>query len=146
ATILHNICVRQRAAPSRTELVAAVLEAVGSADWRWLHALQVFTPADGLDSCGLVGSFHEISLSAFSLAKCQSIWGVRSRQESLEIIGEAQCLEFLQDYCRHLLDKLITQLRRFDRTELCLLAGDHYQRARLEQFRWRRTIRALRAI
>lgn len=145
ATMLHGVC-RGQAAVSRTDLVAAVLEVVGSSDWRWLHARQVNTPGDGLESCGIIGSFREIGMSALSLAKCQSIWGFRSREESSEIVGEAECCRFLLEYGIHLRDKLINQLREFDRTQLCVLAGSHYQRARAEQSRWRKTIRALRAI
>jgi hypothetical protein len=146
ATMLHSICAGHDPSLSRTNLVSTVLEAVGSTDWRWLHARQVFTPIDGLESCGIVGPFREIGLSAFSLAKCQSIWEFRSRQDSLEIVGEEECCKFLIEYGLHLRDKLISQLREFDRTQLCLLAGSYYQRARAEQSRWRRTIRALRAI
>jgi hypothetical protein len=146
ATMIHGICNHRFGTLSLTDLAASILDAVGSPDWRWLHAREVVTPGDGLESKGIVGRFREIGLSALSLAKCRSVWRLRSRQDDLEIQGDQECFEFLVAYCVHLLDELTVGIRRFDRAQLCVLAAAHYQRSRLEQSRWRRTIRSLRAI
>lgn len=143
AAILEQI-VGERLA--RDDLRQAVRRAIGSSDWRWLHARPVLRPADRVGSTRLVGRFREIGLSAVSLAKCGSAWQFRERSEGTEIEGEEECKAFLTRYRDDGLDRLIALIRRFDREKLVSLAADSYQAARLEQSSWRATIRALRAI
>ena len=89
AAILCQLAVGHRA--TRDQLRTAVLDAIGSRDWRWLHTHEVLTPLDRLASSGLIDHFREIPMSALSLAKCGSIWGFRSRAAGLEINGESDC-------------------------------------------------------
>jgi hypothetical protein len=145
STILESFADPVHPIP-HTDLAKQVLSAVESRDWRWMHARRAITPIDRLTGHGLVDSFHRIPLSAASLAKCGSIWGLRARSEGLEISGEEECRSFLTLYRNHILDELIDQVRRFDRKKLVTLAAESYQAARAEQQRWRGTIRALRAI
>lgn len=146
AAVLEQIADPSSATASRDQLREVVHSSIGSGDWRWLHAHQVATPVDRLASSGLVGRFREISLSAVSLIKCGSVWGFRARSEGLEIDGEENCRDFLTQYRDHILDELISQVQKFDRKKLIILAAENYQSARLEKSHWHRTIRALRAI
>lgn len=146
AAILEQISSPQVPTLSRERLRKCVRDSIRSRDWRWLHARQVVTPLDRLARSGLSDRFNEIRMSALSLVKCGSIWEIRARSDGLEINGEDECRDFLTLYRDHILDELISDLRRFDRESLMVLAAEIYQAARLEQSRWRGTIRALRAI
>jgi len=145
SAILETFAVPAHPVP-RPELAKQILGAVGSRDWRWMHARRAITPMDRLAGHGLVGSFHRVPFSAVSLAKCGSIWGFRARSEGLDINGEEECRNFLTRYRDHILDELIGDIRKFNRQKLVGLAAESYQAARVEQQRWRGTIRALRAI
>jgi hypothetical protein len=133
-------------ATTRSGLAGQVRAAIGSGDWRWLHAREAFTPLDLMVGSGLVGSFKEMSFSAHALAKCQSVWAFRNRAEGLEISGEENCKSFLATYRESLLGELISRIRTMSRSKLMLLCGQQYQAARAEQEQWRSTIRAMRAI
>jgi hypothetical protein len=87
-----------------------------------------------------------VRLSAISLMKCGSVWGLRPRSDGLEIKGEEACREFLTRYRDYMLERLIAQIREMDRTKLMILAAGAYQAARAEQQHWRETIKAVRAI
>ncbi len=145
SAILEAFSIKTSAVP-RSELAKHVLTACGSRDWRWIHARPAITPMDRLGGHGLVGSFHRVPFSAVALAKCGSIWGIRPRSDGLEINGEGECRDFLTRYRDHILEELIADIRKFSRRALVELAAKSYQSARLEQQRWRGTIRALRAI
>jgi hypothetical protein len=145
ATVLESL--QGNTAPiSRTELRDAVQQAIGSKDWRWMHARPVRRPVDLLGSIGLTDRFKEIGLSATALAKCGSTWELRSEQDGLEITGEDDCKKFLTEYRDHILAMLLTRIRLFNRKQLVLAAAGTYQASRLEQENWRATIGALRAI
>jgi len=131
---------------SREALRDVVRTAIGSSDWRWLHAREAFTPLERMARSDLFEDFHEIPLAAFSLAKCRSVWQFRRREEGTEISGEEECREFLAQYKEHILGKLISRIRSFNRQHLVLAAASSYQSARYEQSRWRLAIRAMRAI
>jgi hypothetical protein len=131
---------------SRDALRSVVRTAIASTDWRWVHTQQASTPLERLARSGLLERFEEIPLSAFSLAKCQSIWQFRDRSEGTEITGEENCREFLAQYREHILNTLISRIRRFNRDKLVISAAAWYQSARYEQSRWRFAIRAMRAI
>lgn len=130
----------------RSDLRRAIQEAIGSKDWRWLHARAVSTPLDRLGAAGLTARFREVELSAIALAKCGSTWELRSAQDESEIQGEAECKVFLIHYRDHILTRLISHIKQFSRKQLALAAAETYQAARLEQSSWRATITALRAI
>jgi hypothetical protein len=130
----------------RAKLTEQILHSIGSRDWRWLHMRRATIPADTLAYRGLAGRFRKVPLSAVSLVKCGSIWGFRTRAEGMEINGEEECRDFLTKYRDHMVDELITEVKKFDRVKLVTLAADSYQAARVEQQHWRGTIRAMRAI
>lgn len=115
-------------------------------DWRWMHAHKVLTPVQHLAAAKLIGEFQEIRLSAFSLAKCGSVWNFWPRSNGCEIKGENDCKQFLRLYRDNLLQYILSEIRQYDREELVSFVATHYQAARFEQPQWRGTIRALRAI
>ena len=144
--ILEGLSSSVAASPSREELRVAIREAIGSSDWRWMHAREAFTPIERLAHAGLVEQFKEIPLSAFALVKCGSVWQFRDRSQGVEINGEGDCRHFLAQYREDLLHTLITRIRRFTRDRLIVLAAARYQAARQEQSQWHIAIRAMRAI
>lgn len=146
AAIVEQIAAASGVPVPRDRLSESIREAIGSRDWRWLHARPVATPLDRLASGGIISRFHGIPLSATSLVKCGSVWSVHERSEGLEIDGEEACRDFLTKYRDHILNGLISQIRSFNRERLVTLSAGSYQSARLEQSSWRGTIRALRAI
>lgn len=123
-----------------------VRAAVGSSDWRQIHARELFRPEDRLSAAGLSYTFRPVPFSAHTLARCRSVWLFRRREEGNEIDGLAACRQFIFQYHDALLKDLIEDIRRFDRTALCLSCGRRYQSSRTETARWRHSIRALRAI
>jgi hypothetical protein len=131
---------------ARSTLSDEILQAIGSRDWRWIHARSVVTPMDYLSRYQLVGKFHRVPQSAISLVKCGSVWNFHKRSDGLEVSGENECKTFLALYRDHILDDLVTHVRRYNREELTVLSADRYHAARVEQQHWRATIRALRAI
>ncbi len=78
--------------------------------------------------------------------KCRSVWNFRDRALGGEIDGKKECLAFIFQYIDEMLQSLITDIRRYDRAELCVMCAKCHQDARREQTLWRRTIRAMRAI
>lgn len=146
AAVLEQLASPNATGVSRDGLREVVRVAVGSANWRWMHAGEALTPLERLASRGVLGRFKEIPFSAFTLAKCRSVWHFRDRSEGLDIEGEAACEAFLAQYRKHFLDELIKSVRLYDRRQLVVLAAQQYQAARHEQSRWRRAIRAMRAI
>jgi hypothetical protein len=60
--------------PSFAELYDAVLAAIGSPDWRWLHAFQTTRTENWLGAAGLIGPFRAIPFSAHALVRCGSVW------------------------------------------------------------------------
>jgi hypothetical protein len=58
--------------PSFSELHDAVLNAIGSPDWRWLHAFQTRRTENWLVAAGLIGPFRKIPYSAHTLVRCGS--------------------------------------------------------------------------
>lgn len=146
AVILRSL---SKAAPEPLTIDAlktAILDAVGSRDWRWLHAHEAVRPDDLLSATGLVSQFRKIPFSADCLVKCGSIWDFRTRSDGSEIDGKDACKIFITKYRDAILESLIRDIRQFDRLALCKMCGDRYQGARLDRSHWRRTIRALRAI
>ena len=134
------------AAPPADQLRAAILEAVGSRDWRWLHAHHAVRTEDRLIAAGLTDEFLAIPYSAHALVRCGSIWNFRDREAGAEIDGKEACQQLVVQYCDEMLKSLIADVRQFDRHQLCTASAERYQNARVEQSRWRNTIRALRAI
>jgi len=131
---------------SRDVLRQVIRTAMDSTDWRWMHVQEAHFPLERLASNGLLGSFEEIPLSAFTLVKCGSIWQFRDRSEGTKITGEEDCSKFLNQYRENILHILISRIRRFNRDKLVISAAIGYQAARQEQARWRLAIRAMRAI
>ncbi len=146
AAALETFADKSKSGVTRARLVALVEAAIGSEDWRWLHAQEPITPLQRLAGRGLIDDFRAISFSAHALAKCGSVWAFRGRTKGSEIDGEEQCREFLKEYRDHMLDSIVSDVRRFDRRALVETAARRFQAARCEQSRWRSTIRALRSI
>jgi hypothetical protein len=146
AGVLEALVLPSGENPSRTRLAEMASEAIGTADWRWLHAFEAKTPLERLAGHGLIRSFRPIPQSASSLIKCRSVWAFRDRSLGSLIEGEDECKEFLAAYRQELLASLISDVRRFSRHGIVISAARAYQAARHEQTRWRGTIRALRAI
>ncbi|HEY3776805.1 MAG TPA: hypothetical protein VGL35_01975 [Rhizomicrobium sp.] len=146
SAILAAFSGQAGAALNRPELSEVVRAAVGSEDWRHIHARQLLRPEDRLAACRLVPPFKPVPRSAHYLVKCGSIWSFRSREEGQEIDGAAACKVFLLEYREAMLNSLIADIRRFNREALCFACGRRYQSARIETARWRFSIRALRAI
>ena len=146
AAVLDALQAPQAEIVSRDDLRSVVREAIASSDWRWLHAKEASTPLEHLARSNLFERFEEIPLSAFSLAKCRSIWQFRARAEGTEVTGEENCRTFLAQYREHILNTLLSRIRVFNRDELVIAAAAWYQSARYEQSRWRLAIRAMRAI
>jgi hypothetical protein len=146
AAVLEVLSVRTASPLTRAEIKEAVLAEAGSADWRWLHAREAITVQDRIGGRGLVGNFRQISFSAHCLAKCGSIWAFRDRASGSVIAGDADCQTFLAEYQTSVMQGLIEDIHRFDRRALTAECLSHYQAARVEQGRWKTTIKALRAI
>lgn len=146
AASLEAFADRSGSSATRVRLVEVVKAAIGSPDWRWLHAQEPVTPLQRLAGRELIDNFRDIAFSAHALAKCGSVWAFRDRTNGSEIDGEAQCREFLKDYRDHVLASIVFDVRRFDRKALVEVAARRFQAARHEQSRWHGTIRALRSI
>ncbi len=146
ATALEAFLDKNKSSATRAQLVGMVKAAIGSPDWRWLHAQEAVTPLQRLAGHGLIDDFRDIAFSAHALSKCGSVWAFRDRAKGSEIDGEAACREFLKDYRDHVLASIVSDVRRFDRGALVEAAARRFQAARHEQARWRGTIRALRSI
>ncbi len=131
---------------ARSNIVGFVRTAIGSADWRWLHAQEADDPLPRLAARGLIASFKPISFSAHALVKYGSVWSFRNRELGSDVAGEESCRAFLKTYRDAMLESLMANVRRFDRQALVVAAARSFQAARCEQYRWQSTIRALRAI
>jgi hypothetical protein len=132
--------------PSASELGVAILQAVGSHDWRWLHAQQAVRAEERLMAAGLTHDFRAVPYSAHCLVKCGSVWNFRDRSLGVAIDGKELCLEFTTQYCDEILGSLISDVQRFCREPLCTMSAGRYQDARAEQSRWHNAIRAMRVI
>ena len=146
ATALEAFVDKSKSGVNRARLVQMVNAAIGSPDWRWLHAQEPVTPLQRLAGRRLIDDFRDIEFSAHALAKCGSVWAFRDRTKGSEVDGEGECREFLKDYRDHVLASIVSDVRRFDRRGLVEAAARRFQAARQEQSRWRGTIRALRSI
>lgn len=146
AAVLEAFVDKSKSGTTRARVVEMVNAAIGTPDWRWLHAQEPVMPLQRLAAEGLIDDFRDIAFSAHALAKCGSAWAFRDRTKGSEVDAEASCLEFLKEYRDHMLASIIFDVRRFDRRTLVEAAGRRYQAARHEQSRWRGTIRALRSI
>ncbi len=146
AAALETFADKSKSGAARARLVEMVEAAIGSPDWRWLHAQEPVTPLQRLAGRGLIDDFRDIAFSAHALAKCGSVWSFRDRTKGSDVDGEALCREFLKEYRDHVLASIVSEVRRFDRRALVEAAARRFQSARHEQSRWRGTIRALRSI
>ena len=146
AAVLEGIADANHKDFSRAAIVSHVRAAIGSSDWRWLHAFEADDPMPRLAALGVVEGFKPISFSAHALIKCGSVWTFRDRSLGGKIEGEEACREFLKEYRDSLLASLIADIRRFDRKSLVTAAARSFHAARHEQHLWRSTIRAMRAI
>ncbi len=146
ARVLEGFSTSSGGLSKEDEFSNLIRETIGSPDWRWLHVQDATKPIERLAGHGLIDQFKPIPKSASYLVKCGSIWQFRNRAEGFEISGELECKTFLAEYRDAMLDSLISDIRQFDRRRLTEIAARDYQAARHEQSRWKRTIRALRAI
>ncbi len=101
--------------PSTSELGMVVLHAVGSRDWRWLHAQRAVRTEDHLMAAGLTHDFHAVPYSAHCLVKCGSVWNFRDRSLGAAIDGKEPCLAFITRYCDEILRSLISDIHKFER-------------------------------
>ena len=146
AGLLGALAATSGETPSRAELRSVVTRAVGTSDWRIVHALRAERIHEQLRGLGLVPAFKPLPLSASALAKCNTVWSFRERAEPKRIGTKDECTYFLQQYHDRLLEALIARVRRYDRQALVAYAAQQYQAARCDIEQWRFTIRALRAI
>lgn len=146
AAALEGCIDKGKSGVTRKRLSELVQGAIGSKDWRWLHAQEPVTPLQRLGGRGLIDGFRAIQFSAHAFARCGSVWSFRDRSKGADVSGEDACREFLKEYRDYVLGSVITDFRRFDRKALIELAARRFQAARNEQSRWRGTIRALRSI
>lgn len=146
AAVLETIADKGKSRPARASLVEIVKDAIGSENWRWLHAQEPSSPLARLAGQGLVDDFRAIRFSAHALAKCGSVWAFREVDAGNSVDGEESCREFLKAYRDHMVSSVVADVRRFDRKKLVEIVGRRFQAARHEQYRWRSTIRALRSI
>ncbi len=147
AAIFKCLALSAQEGPPCAELRDAVLGAIRSPDWRWLHALQARPRIeDRLKAVGLTSNFRAIPYSAHTLVRCGSVWSFRDRSLGGEIDSKKACLEFIREYFDKMLGSLIADIRGFDRAPLCVMSAKRHQDARAEQTLWRNTIRAMRAI
>lgn len=146
SAVLEVISLHGTAPLSRNDLRNLILEILRSKDWRWLHAREAVSIHDQMGVSGLIASFRKVPFSAYALARCRSIWNFRNRSAGSIISGESECQLFLLSYRDAILDSIIKDVRTFDRQKLVHACMDAYQAARIEQGRWRSTIKALRAI
>ncbi len=144
--LLEPILASSEDPPPRDALAASIRRAVPSPDWRWLHAGEVKSLIKRMSAGGLVGTFHEIPLSASALVKCGSVWRFRKRADGYEFTVEDECRDFLKNYYDFILDELIAHIKNFNRSQLVLASAERYQAARGDQGAWRTSIRALRSI
>lgn len=131
---------------SDTELATLVGEAAKSPDLRWIHSFEARTALEGLEAGDLIKGFYPIPKSPAGLAKCGAVWSTRPRDFGNWLIGKKSCAEFLTDHSKNLLTRLRTEVRRFDRKALVVMALEDLQAALNEQRRWQLTARALRAV
>lgn len=122
------------------------LDAVGSPHYRWRHIIEARTPSEHLKHLGLAGEFRPISPSAGALIQLGTCWEVRERSDGARIEGYEHSLEFIRRYYEHLLGKLISGLRTYDRASLLGYALASVQSAEGELSHWSTTAGAMRAI
>jgi hypothetical protein len=122
------------------------LESVGSADYRWRHVITALRPIELLKQLGFAGTFREISRSAGALVQFRTCWEIRDRSEGSRIHGYEECVEFVRRYHGHLLEKLVSRLRAYDRKALLDYALCAFQAAEGELSHWSMTAKAMRAI
>ena len=144
ASVIH--CIVRDKLPDRSQVVDLVRGAIGSNDWRWLHAQERHDPVRRLRGHGFVGKFNAVPFSANALVRCCSAWQFRSRDAGHSISGTDDCKTFLTQNRNHLLEGLLAEVRKFDREALTIAGAKAFHAARSEQLWWRDTIRALRAI
>lgn len=130
----------------RNNIRSTLQEVMPSTGWRWVHASEVKTPLQRLTARGLIGSFEEISLSAFALAKCGAVWRFYDRSCGNTIEGEEACGRFLGDYKQATLKDLISEIEKYDRQSLTTFAIQAYHGACRSSQQWDTTIKAVRSI
>ena len=139
----HEICGIEY---STEKMKLLVLEAAGSSDFRHRHAFKVTRIIEQLSSQGLTDSFVAIPISAGALAKCGAAWHVRDREAGVRITDKASCLAFLRRFVDDAIQRILADLRPYNRNHLILFALRGLQSALAEEALWRRSARALRAI
>ncbi len=130
----------------RNNIRSTLHEVMPSTGWRWVHASEAETPLQRLTARGLIGSFEEISLSAFALAKCGAVWNFYDRSNGSKIKGEEACGRFLRDYKQATLKDLISEIEKYDRQSLTTFAIQAYHAACRSSQQWDTTIKAVRSI
>ena len=127
------------------EIKEWLLAAVGSENWRWLHAKSTTLPAQTLMIHGFTEKFRPVPHSAIALAKTNSVWEFYDRSKGNLITGSA-CVPFLAKYNAEILAKLIRQISKFDRLKLVESCLKRYNAGRGEHETWKNTFLALHTI
>lgn len=146
AAIVSEISNFSDAGIDRNQATAWLINEIGSKDWRWLHAKPAEQPAQRLAASGILQGFRTIPRSALSLAKTNSVWRFHARVDGSRISGVEACGKFFQRYNTEILNALIEEIRRFDRTSLIQSALRRYNAGRAEHETWRNTFLAMKTI
>jgi hypothetical protein len=128
------------------ELEAFVRARAGSPFTRWRHSFNATTALDELSASGLIPGMNPMSISATALTKNGMAWMSRDRRVGARISGKEDCLRFLADQSRDLLQTLCDRVSAFDRKALVSAALEAIQSGQRDQELWRRSASALRAI
>jgi hypothetical protein len=70
-------------------------------------------------------------------------WKVHSRSAGNRVVGQSNCMAFLNSLVRKLEDELVEQLRKHNRQEVIQIAVLQHERAANSRDRWRRTSSAI---
>ncbi|MGZ0070914.1 hypothetical protein ACT9ST_04305 [Sphingobium limneticum] len=145
ASMLEIVSTLAGGVAGREELLAFMTAVVGSDDIRWRHSFVADRPLSMLKAHGLIDDFNEIPDSASALARCGSTFLSRDRSLGFHIVGADQCFSFLMEHHGALMDRLISNIRGFDRVALVDASIRRLTAALAEEQMWQISARAMRA-
>lgn len=146
AALLEGACRYCDVAMSRKEALLIATDRIASHTFRYKHAFEVSRAIDVLNAQGLVNDVRPLSQSAAALEKCGSVWRVRSRSQSSEVRGKADCVALARALSNREIDDLILSIAKFDRRGLVVAALFSMHAAMASHRQWESTASAMRAI
>ena len=132
--------------PVPTEALRQLARGTAGEDIRWRHSFRLQRVIDSLRGHGLIAEMRAIPASAAALLKCGSVWPFRPRDEGTEILGRVECRDFLAGFAQFWLQRLIGEIRSYNRGSFVRAALNSFQAALGETRHWGMTARAMRAI